>query len=242
MLALTRRCLGEEIAVRAFRICMLVYLLGVCPINGSQASPVTFAFTGSVTNDPFGLSSFGAPITGSYTFDSAAVDAIPGPSTGSYPSIGLLFGFLANVDGTPYSVSGSIAINTANNIGVGLDQYGALSTDGLLTLELFLQDASQTALSSDALPLVPPPLAAFDVREFRLFSPDAEFIGTVNTLVCSAGCGPGGGGGQVPEPDTILLLLVCILLMPLTIRRRMFCQTDSSYKNKILGDNLQRVR
>jgi hypothetical protein len=46
------------------------------------------------------------------------------------------------------------------------------------------------ALSSVALPVDPPSLAAFAVRGFRLFGPDVEFLGTVNTLVCSTGCTP----------------------------------------------------
>ena len=166
----------------------------------AHAIPVTFSFTGSVTDDPFGLSSFGAPITGSYTFDSAAVDTIPGPATGSYPSVGPGFGFTANVDGTPYSVSGSLAVNTANNIGV--DQYGAIATDAVLTLELFFQDSSQSALSSDALPLLPPAIGAFDFRQFRLFSADAEFLGTIDALTCTAGC----NAAAAPAPGTLWLL------------------------------------
>ena len=195
-------------------LCALTLYAG----NIAYAIPITFTFTGSVTDDPFGLSSFGAPITGSYTFDSVAADGIAGPSTGSYPSIGPSFGFSATVDGTPYSLSGSLIVNTANNIGV--DQYGAISTDGVLTLELFLQDSTQTALSSDALPLVPPLLAAFDTRQFRLFGPDAEFLGTIRTLVCSAGCDGAGGGGQVREPKTMLLLLLAGLLSILARGRK----------------------
>jgi hypothetical protein len=164
--------------------------------------PVTFSFTGSVTDDPFGLSFVGAPISGSYTFDSGAVDGIPGPATGSYASAGPGFGFLANVDGTGYSVPGSLAVNTSNNI-AGVDQYGAIASDVLLTLELFFQDATGTALASDALPLLPPALGDFDSRQFRLFSPDAEFLGSVDSLVCTSGC-------SVPEPGSLSLLALAM--------------------------------
>ena len=56
-----------------------------------------------------------------------------------------------------------------------------------LTLELFFEDSTQTALSSAALPLAPPAIAGFGFRQFRLFSDDAQFLGTVDTLICSAG-------------------------------------------------------
>ena len=137
--------------VPACLFCLLV-------AGAAQAVPITFSFSGAVTDDPFGLSSFGAPISGSYTFDSTATDTIPGPATGSFPSTGPGIGFNANVDGMLFSILGSLAVNTANNI-VGLDQYGAIADDGLLTLELFLQDATGTALATDALPLLPPVLA-----------------------------------------------------------------------------------
>jgi hypothetical protein len=179
------------------------------------AAPITFSFAGSVTDDPFGLSSFGAPITGAYTFDSTATDTIPSPSTGSFPSVGPAFGFTTNVDGTAYSLSSNLTVNTANNIGV--DQYGAIATSAVLTLEVFLQDSTQTALSSDALPLLPPTLAAFDFRQFRLFSDDAEFLGTIDSLTCTAGCGT-AGGGRVPEPA--MLWLITAALTGLTLRRK----------------------
>ena len=187
----------------------LAALMAVLGTGPAHAVPVTFSFAGSVTNDPFGLSSFGAPITGSYTFDSTATDAIANPNTGSYPSTGLVFGFAANVDGTDYAVPGTLTVNIANNIGV--DQYGVIATDGTLTLELFFEDATQTALATDALALTPPALGDFASRQFRLFSPDAEFFGSVDVLTCTAGCVNGGGGGTAPEPPTTWLLALSLV-------------------------------
>jgi hypothetical protein len=169
---------------------------------GASAAPITFSFTGTVTDDPFGLSSFGAPIFGDYTFDSASVDAIPGPAAGSYTSIGPAFGFNANVDGMPFSVSGSLNVSVLDAF---IDQYLVTASDGTLTLEIFLEDSTGTAFSSDALPLTPPLLSSFDTRQFRFFAPDAEFLGTVDTLVCTAGC-DGGANGRVPEPGMLWLL------------------------------------
>jgi hypothetical protein len=165
----------------------------------AQAAPVTFAFTGAVTDDPFGLSSFGAPISGSYTFNSTAVDGIPSPVTGSFASTGPGFGFSANVDGTLYAIGGSLTVNTTNNAS-GVDQYGAIAIDGPLTLEIFLQDSTGTALSADALPLSPPVLAAFAFRQFRLFGDDVEFLGSIATLTCTGGC------ATVPEPASLALI------------------------------------
>ena len=203
--------------MRTSRAIRLIVMCGLLVAAHARAVPITFFFTGSVTDDPFGLSSFGAPISGSYTFESAATDAIAGASAGSYPSVGPGFGFTANVDGTSYSLFGSLVVNTANDIGV--DQYGAIATDASLTLEVFFQDATQTALSSDELPLVPPPIGAFnDFRQFRLFSAEAEFLGTINTLVCSTGCngnGGGNGGGTVPEPATLWLFALATLALAL---------------------------
>ena len=186
-----------------------------CFTTSATSAPITFGFTGSVTDDPFGLSSFGAPISGNYTFDSAAADAIADPASASYTSTGAAFGFSATVDGTPYAVSGNLNIGILNAF---VDQYLVTAVDGALSLALFLQDDTATAFSSDALPLVPPPIADFAFRQFRLFGSDVEFLGTVDTLACIAGC-DGNGGGTVPEPGT-LLLLVGAALSGLVARRR----------------------
>ncbi len=171
-----------------------------------HAAPVTIAFSGAVTSDPYGLSMVGAPISGSYTFDTAAPDAVPGSSIGSYRSTGLAYGFDALVDGTFYSTPGAVTVNVANNI--GSDQYGVIGSFGDLTLELFLEDFSQTALADDALPAGAPLLAAFGVRSFRLFGSDAEFLGSVDRLACTAGCSAAG----LPEPGTLLLVALAGLL------------------------------
>jgi hypothetical protein len=203
--------------VRTLRSLVLACVVAVTP-GAALAFPITFAFTGTVTDDPFGLSSFGAPISGTFTFESTAVDTIPGPATGSYTSSGASFHFDANVDGTPFSIVGATTINVANNI-AGVDQYGVIAIDGGLTLELFFQDASGSGLSSDALPLLAPNTGAFAFRQFRLFSDDAEFLGDVTSLVCSSGCTV----QQVPEPEPLSLLAigaVFALLRNARLRRR----------------------
>ncbi len=179
-------------------------IAGFLVASAAQALPLSFGFTGSVTDDPFGLSTFGAPISGNFTFDSTAIDSIAGASTGSFESTGPAFGFRATVDGTLYTVLDTLTVNTANNIGV--DQYGVIASDGALTLELFFEDATRSALSSDALPLSPPAIAGFAFRQFRLFGNDVEFLGSVNSLVCLAGC----SASSVPEPGSLPLAALAL--------------------------------
>lgn len=171
----------------------------------ANASPITFSFTGTVSSDPFGLSSFGAPISGSFNFDTAASDSIANPANGAFTSTGPGFGFSVAVDGTLYATFGVLTVNTANDIATG-DQYGVIASDAALSLELFLQDATALALTSDALPALPPALAAFAFRQFRLFGDDAEFLGTVDTLACAAGC-------TVAEPGSLGLALLALTLI-----------------------------
>jgi hypothetical protein len=188
---------------------------GLLASLGAQAAPITYSFTASLTDDPFGLSHYGALISGSYTFDPTAPDLIADAATGSYRSTGAAYGFSADVDGTAYTAFGSLFVNTANQI-VGVDQYGVLATEGALTLELFLQDATGLALSSDALPSTAPSLGLFDVRQFRLFGDDVEFFGTVDRLACTTGCAP----LAVPEPVVPLLAGVGAACAMVIRRRR----------------------
>ena len=196
--------------------------LGMVVASAASAVPITFDFAGTVTDDPFGLTSFGAPISGSFTFDGAAIDSIAGPATGSYRSIGPAFEFRALVDGLLYVTHGGVVVNTANDIGV--DQYGVIGTEGGLTLELFFEDATETALSSDALPTKPPSLAAFSFRQFRLFSDDAQYLGSVTSLVCTVGCTTAG----VPEPAVLPLFgLAGLALLASRLRRKFVRSTYS---------------
>ena len=205
-------------ALRSVVACGWTPLLAMSGLSAlapaAHASPLTIAFTGVVTSDPYGVSAFGAPISGAYTFDSAAPDAVAGATVGVYASTGAAYGFSAVVDGTAYATPGTVTVNVANNI--GSDQYGVVATLGDLTLELFLEDFTQTALSGDALPAGAPLLAAFAVRGFRLFGSDIEFLGSVDTLACTAGCAPVG----VPEPGTLSLAALAGLLLLRGSRRR----------------------
>ena len=190
------------------RILRLALFAGAFFASAAGAAPLTFDFSGSVTDDPFGTSHFGAPISGSFSFDSAALDLIAGAATGGYLSEGADFGFAAMVDGVAYGAAGSLFVGVVD---AGSDQYTVTAEGGATTLELLFDDASGTALASDALP-TSLSLESFGFRRFRLFGDGTEILGSVDTL------SSGGVAAPVPEPETVVLLGAGLLLLKL--RRR----------------------
>jgi hypothetical protein len=186
-----------------------VALAGLGAACAGLAAPVTFSFTGTVTDDPFGVGL--VSFAGSYTFESAAGDAVPAASTGSYDSSGPGFGIAVDFDAgaATASVVGTLNIGIANDFADPVDQYTVTGLAGTVELGLFLEDLTATAFGSDALPQLPPALAAFGFRQFRWFDTDMndphEILGTVDSLVCTAGC------GAVPEPGSALLLVAALL-------------------------------
>jgi MYXO-CTERM domain-containing protein len=182
----------------------LLALLVCLLVPAAQAAPITIAFTGVVTKDPFLFGSLGAPISGTYTYDPAAPDTDAAVSSGTYTSVGSLYGFHVVVDGIPFNVAGSVEIDVSND--TGGDAYGVITTLDDLTLVLTFVDFTQSALSSDALPATAPSLASYSVAQFLLFADDAGFEGTLNSISCIAGCTTGGDGSTVPEPSAVALL------------------------------------
>lgn len=186
-------------------------LVGIAAACAAHAAPVTFSFAGTVTDDPFGLGL--TSFTGWYAFESTAADGAPAASTGSYDSSGPGFGIAVDFDGgtATASVSGSLNIGIANDFAGPVDQYTVTGLAGMVQLGLFLEDDSATAFSSDALPQVPPALAGFGFRQFRWFDTDTsdprEILGTVDSLVCTAGC----NAVPVPEPVSASLLVAATL-------------------------------
>jgi parallel beta-helix repeat protein len=184
----------------------------------SAAAPVTFNFTGSVTqasfdpDDPFsGSIDFGTTFNGSYTFDAAATDAIAAAYGGSYAASGAPYGFTLNIGGHTFSIADYLSVNVTNSI--GSDFYAALACAGGPScvgdaIELYMQDVSGTAINSDALPLTPPLLSAFGIAGFGLNllidGNTVQVAGQLASLTCSAGCG--GPVETVPEPATLLLV------------------------------------
>jgi hypothetical protein len=186
----------------------------------AEAAPVTFAFTGAVTqttfdpNDPSGGEiTFGTAFTGSYTFESTASDAIANSSSGSYASpAGAPYGFAVNFGpGHDIATSDALSVGVFDNVG-GTDGYSVLACFGgftcpSITLGLFLADFDESALAGDALPLDTLTLDAFEVATFVLRGlidgNEVEILGNLDSLSCTDGC---VSPQPVPEPGTLLLL------------------------------------
>jgi hypothetical protein len=207
---------------------LLVGLLAVLlPIGAAQASPIRFAFTGVIDNDPFGVFD-SATFAGSYTFDSTMPQVLATPNSGGYAGSGGIFNmnvaFTGTLDPTvngPY-IADTLNITVNNNFPGPLDEYlatGTSSTDSMLSIEIRLDDLSGTAFSNTSLPLTPPSLAAFSSVRFALFDGTLdnpiEAEGVLRTLQCTAGC-----GRTVPEPHAMLLLGIALGALGLARRRR----------------------
>ena len=188
-----------------------------------HASPVTFGFSGIVTQVPFddlgtGIAP-GAAFSGQYTFDSAAVDGIANPAQGSYSAFGPSFGLSVTIDGNLFALTGFLNVGVGNGLAGGVDQYTVFASDGNYDVSIFFEDPSGTAFASDALPLVAPAVAGFAVRTFTLIDVAGvalEVGGQIDTLNCLSGC---GAPNPVPEPGSLALLGVALLAGAATRRR-----------------------
>jgi hypothetical protein len=186
----------------------------------SQASPVTFSYTGIVTSidsdplDPFnGQIGFGSAFSGLFTFDSASPDTVANPVVGSYfsPS-GSPFGI--NVDfgnGASFGENGFLNVGVIHNAIDELTVLGCVTGTPCtgLTMELLLIDAQGSVFSSDALPLAAPLLSAFEVADLilttELNGSFVEIQGQLTSLQCTGGCDATPPPAAVPEPTSIVL-------------------------------------
>jgi hypothetical protein len=198
------------------KLWIAVVLEGVFASMLAHADPVTFKFTGTVAQVPIDDFNTGIqvldPIAGSFTFDSAAVDAIAAPTSASYASNGAAFGMTVSIGpgAVMFLESGFLNIGILNSF---VDQYTVHAVSTGLTLDLFFQDSSGTAFSSDGLPLGAPLLAAFVQREFHLDRTDiageeTQVDGTITSLTCGSGC----VASAVPEPSYRALVFIGSIL------------------------------
>ena len=199
----------------------LVLLCGAALVpRCATAAPITFHFTGAVTQtnfdpvDPFGgILLFGSPVGGALTLDGASGDGVPGPQQGSFVSSGPPFGVHLLVGGVPLDLGNYIAINTLHT---SASQYGVLAcSDGSacrdVVFSLLLNDSSGRAMPSDALPLTPPDLPQFEPAMFRLSGAFAgsqiEIEGSVDTLSEASAV-------AAPEPGTLGFFWTAFALTP----------------------------
>jgi hypothetical protein len=194
--------------------------IGSAAPGEAEAAPVTFAFTGAVTqtmfdpNDPSGGEiRFGTGFSGSYTFESTASDRISNDSSGSYASpASAPYGFAVNFGpGHDFITSDALTVSVIDNAG-GTDGYSVLACFGGFTcpnlmLELFLGDLDGSVFAGDALPLDTLTFEAFEVANFALRGlidgNQVEILGDLSSLSCTEGC---VSPQPVPEPGTLLLL------------------------------------
>lgn len=191
--------------MRTLRI--MLAALAVCTLAPkAPAGLVTWEFGGDITsvydeNDLLGGQvGVGTPFSGSFTFESTAADLASGPYTGDYPA---LTDFVCHVG--EFTLLDAFGPGDGIIVGNGSptmpwDAYilhlEAQFIEQRVFIELGLRDSTGAALSSDALPLHPLDLGAFDRTVFLVRS-DEEiplFIleGNVTSLI--------------PEPATLLLL------------------------------------
>ncbi len=186
----------------------------------AEAALVTFQFTGTVAVSSVAGVSSGDAIKGFYTFDTAVADTfeepppIPdgsGPHVGIYPQVtaaGFQVGALTVL--TTFSNGGSGAILTLNDR-FGLDGY-SVNVGALFSLSL--QDADQTALTSDDLPVTPPDVSLFESTQF--YYNVGAIIGSLNTLVI----GPPNVVEAVPAPAALSVLLGGLAILGMAQGRR----------------------
>jgi hypothetical protein len=203
---------------RAARLMLTLALCAGWTVAG-EAAPVTFTFTGEVTQinrtgEPYsGPIAVGNAIEGHFTFESAAPDLIPDTAAGLFTSpLGAPYGLSVTIGGaSTFSTSGYLGINVYNDPDGLMDSFGVMGCPGTvcgsMLVALSYKDSSGTVFGGDSLPATPPPFGAFDSTLFWLYAPNiidgnyVDVIGSLSSLACSAGCEP--ASTPVPEPGTL---------------------------------------
>jgi hypothetical protein len=179
------------------------------------ATPITFTLTGNVdTVSPELAGTFNTTQTmsGSYTFESLSPDLSPGDSTiGQYSplvpnSLSFTVGTYSGGRVGPVDPSDVIQVRDSFSDEYFLNWGPPLNGPNAGTLSpvnfvAFLTDFTGTAFGSDALPSIPPNLAAFSVRRWGVnFAENGNCCFVVSGGITSLELAP------VPEPATLLLL------------------------------------
>jgi hypothetical protein len=201
-------------------LCVLTCCVIASAAPVAVAVPITFSFTGIVTNvdSPLAVEfSLGESVVGSYTFESTTADIDPGdPTTGHYDNA--ITAFTATFGGD-YTVTQGLDNDIFVADGLpGNDVYSLFLTNptaptvaglSLGALSIGLIDTDSSVFSSDALPLTPPNLSDFEIDSsgtIYLGSPNQTMDFQLTSLTL------------VPEPTT--LALATLGLVGIGYRRR----------------------
>jgi hypothetical protein len=144
----------------------------------AEAEPISFRFVGTVTRSTGSFENqfdVGDPVLGFYTFESTQPDLDSDPQLGHYSAAVRQWRFAVGSTLFELNPVGVNVISVGNDTPDGdfyqlfADLVPALGFSDLRANWLF-RDPSGQALSSDALPLVPPPLSAFAFESAQVFS------------------------------------------------------------------------
>ena len=165
----------------------LVFALLIVSATSCEAVaiPITFRIEGTVDTVPVALSSdfdTSQTLSGNYTFDSTTPDLNPSnPNQGQYVGTGVSFAVgPSRVTGPAVVLNVSTGLKATYSLnagaGTGTGSLVGPSIAGLPVdeFEIFLNDTSGSALSSDALPLIPLSLGLFDTNRWSLSFDDGS--------------------------------------------------------------------
>jgi len=197
-------------------LCTVAFVAGVLAtgVSPAHAYPVTFRFSGTIDGigDPDGLLDgtivVGTPFAGSYTFESTMTDDLPGDAhhglyTSPAPPMSLMSVSVGDYDFI--GPSHEVLVENSDKDSLLMRSYDFASEGFAITnMRVFFLDLEGTAMASDALPLAPPALAPFEVRDFSISgnaggTPRFSFGGNVTVLT--------------PEPASIALLAIAALVL-----------------------------
>jgi len=196
---------------------LILGVLGSAP--GAAAVPITFEFTGEVTQvfnviggvvppEISAIINVGDPISGSYTFDSLAPDTVAAdPNRGSYPIDDFLFTVNFVTYGTSAGQGNEIIIKNLQSIdnyqvaASGIQQQLGSGAPVPNKILIGLSDFDSTALVSDSLLLNPPALILFENKVFSMLFDNTIVNGVITSLTLAPESDTDGDGFSPPGGD-----------------------------------------
>ena len=196
---------GEMLNRRMIMVTFTTVWAVAAAVTPARGTPVTWSFKGEITsvtdfdNVLGGAVSIGTSFFGSLTFESNTPDSNPDPAFSSFENALIDFSGMIGAISFGGPIIGVDSIYIANGVpSVSADTLSVFSTADLagqtLSAILNLTDLDGTALSSDALPVVPPDLSQFDSVTLRFMRQlqDLDLKGDITLLT--------------PDPGTLCLL------------------------------------